>query len=192
MSVFKSRGGGGGVGDLVPHLMPIYPNPVITPEMAAEMRARTILTGLNGLGCGCNGLGCADCGGECMRGLNGLGIPGTMLWPELAMEQQQGRDVEYTVMGLAGVGDFAPANVASQPGITGPFSGGATNGLLNALKQARGGGVGAVDTTSLAAFANSVESGSSTLFGVTLPNWGWAGLAAVGIALVTGAHKKGR
>lgn len=174
-----------GVGDLVPAVIPIAADPVLTPDQVSAMRMATA-----------GGMGCTDCGGACMRsGIGGMGVPGAMLWPELANEAQQGRDVEYTVVGLAGMGDFMPANISTQPGIVGPFGGqgtGQTNGIVNALKQARGGGVGAVDTSSLSNFVTSVETGSSTLMGVTLPNWAWAGAALLGLSLMTGAHKKGR
>lgn len=178
-----------GMGDLVPAVIPILPDPVLTPDQVSAMRAATA----GGMG----RLGCGDCGGGCGgNGMNnglgklrrGMGIPGVMTFPELAFETQQGRDVEYTAVGLAGLGDWLAADVGSQPGMATALETN-TNGLVNALSQARGHGVGAIATDSLSDFVSSVETGSSTLLGITLPNYVWVGGGALLLALLSGAHK---
>jgi hypothetical protein len=190
-----------GMGDLVPAVIPIMPDPVLTPAQVAAMQQATVVASLNGVGCS------ACEGANNMR--RGMGIAPTMMWPALQYQGQQGRDIDFTVVGLAGMGDFVQANVSSQPGIIGPLGqggsvagqpgmrmavSGKTNGLVNALSQARGNGVGAIATDSVTDFINSVETGSSTFFGYgpTLPNYVWLGGAAVLLMLLMQSGKHGR
>jgi len=163
MSVWRSLSG------QVPAVIPIYPNAVVTPEMAAAMYAATGQDGgMNGMG-RLGRLGCTDpmiCAGSAWAGA-----------------PLRGADVDYGIVGLNGVGDFVDASFPVPqnpivPGLAGMR--GMSNGILNGLAGLRG--LGAIDTSSLANFMTSVESGSSTLLGVTLPNYVWLGGGALLIA----------
>lgn len=177
-----------GLNGQVPAVEMIYPNPIITPEMAAAMRAATGLDGTgrgNGMGCGCGG-GCGDSG-------NGMGCVTDMICEGAANSgmPMRGRDVSYAIVGLNGVGDFAPASfpVPQNPIVAG-LAGFGQNGIGNALAGLRG--LNAFDLSSMQNFVTSAETGSSTLLGVTLPNWAWLLGGAAIVAAMAGGRARGR
>ena len=80
-----------GMGGQVPAVEQIYPNPVVTPAQAAAMYAATSSDG----GSGMSGLGCTN-----------PMICNSRAW---AGDPTRGADVDYAIVGLNGMGDFAPA-----------------------------------------------------------------------------------
>jgi len=168
-----------GVGDIIAGVIPIYPNVVITAGQAAAMQATTQgdATGMGRLGC-TNPLMCSG-----------------SAWN--TNEPTRGRDIDYAIVGLNGVGDFVPAQftVPENPIARGGGSNlaglGCQNGILNGLRGLRG--LGAFDTSSLSNFVTSVESGSSTdpIFGITLPNWAWLGGGVLLAAALLGGKSGG-
>jgi hypothetical protein len=164
----------------VPAVEPIYPNPVITPAMAAAMYATTGRDGMSGLGCTDPQI-CASAAWA--------GVP------------TRGADVDYSIVGLngmnklrSGMGDFVAAkfSVPENPIVRGLAGRGMGNGIVNGLRGLRG--LGSFDTSSLSNFATSVETGSSTdpIFGITLPNWAWLGGGVLLAVALTSHAKKGR
>lgn len=89
---------------------------------------------------------------------------------------------------LSGIGDFMDATftVPQNP----IMAGSSMNGMLNGLAALRG--MGAIDTTSLSNFVTSVESGSSAVFGYTLPNWALVGGGLLALFMLSGGAAKHR
>lgn len=186
------------MGSIVPAVIPIAPDPVVVAgmaqqaafEAALEAASSTTSKGVSGMRLGCTAQGlCAD------QAYNGMPM--------------RGRDVDYGIVGLAGgIGDFVSAlfSVPQNPIVPGmagmgdfvpgsfavpqnPISTG--NGIVNGLAGLRG--LGAIDTSSLANFMTSVESGTTTLFGIAIPNWALVGGgAALLFMAVSGGATTGR
>lgn len=170
-----------GIGDLVLAIEPIYPNPVISSAQIAVMREMTAGS-LSGLGCDCEG------GNMTLSGIGRLGLMPNVMWPELDYEDMQGRDIRYEYTGIAGLGDFVPASypVPQNPIAAG---GGTGNGLVNALAGLQG--LGAIDLSSASAFVTSVETGTTSVFGMNVPNWALIG-GGVALLFMVGGKSGGR
>lgn len=152
------------LGDLVPAVVYIEPNPVLA---AVAYQNNLQNAALAGLGCACDG----DSGGS------GSGYQ-EIDWRTAMSDDngaQQGRDVMFRNAGINGMGDFAPA---SFPVPQNPL---ANNALVRSLA-----GLNGVDLTSPTAFMTSVQSGKS--FGIA--NYLLIGGAVLAAALFMGG--KGR
>ncbi len=153
-----------GMGAIVPAVHYIAPNPVMAEynrRAAIVAAAEAEKKGMAGLGCGNDGF----------SGYNNVGWAAASS-PE-GRYMQQGRDVLYSDVSLAGMGDFAPAAFSVPQN---PIAG---NAILNGLAGLQG-----IDVTSLSAFQTSVMDGKS--FGVSNLIL-VAGAAAVAFFLFSGS-----
>jgi len=152
-----------GMGAIVPAVGPIYPNPVVASferQAAIEAANQKENSGMNGLGCASDGI-------SGYRTVNWAvaGTPG-------ASFVQQGRDVLFSDVGLAGLGDMVPASFAVPQN---PIMAG--NGLVNSFASMRG--IGALDTSSMAAFQKSLFEDKSFGYSNLLLVAGGAALLAI-------------
>lgn len=152
------------LGDLVPAVVYIEPNPVLA---AVAYQNSLQSAALAGLGCACDG----DSGGS------GSGYQ-EIDWRTAMSDDNgasQGRDVMFRNAGINGMGDFVPASfpVPQNPLVN--------NALVRSLA-----GLNGIDLTSPTAFMTSVQTGSS--FGVS--NLMLVGAAAIAAFFLMGG--KGR